>query len=157
MTQRDLFVDWNRINWIIIYLLLNIRWGYLNYSSYSQDLTSNDHSQSSKQYSLTTRSSPTLVSLQNAMTFILLSTGKDCSSQCPTTANVAKWSVSKLTWLLLGKNSFIPLPFTLLTTTHSSFFNSFKMIFHLLEDSTMFAPWGIWSSRGPVNLFLVTR
>ena len=72
-------------------LLLSIQ-SYLWRESvfYPQKLTSNDHSQSSKQYNLTTRSSPTLVSLQNAMTFILLNTGKDRSLQCPTTANVVK-------------------------------------------------------------------
>ena len=56
----------------------------------SQKLTSKEHSQSSKQYSLTTRSSPTPVSLQKATTFILLNAGKELLSQYPTTANVEK-------------------------------------------------------------------
>ena len=56
----------------------------------SQKLTSKDHSQSSKQYSLTTRSLPTPVSLQNATTFILLNADKEFLSQYPTTANVEK-------------------------------------------------------------------
>ena len=121
--------------------------------------TSKEYSQSSKQYTLTVRSFPILVSLQNAATFIRLNAGREWSCNFPTITKAERRSVSKLTWLLLGLKLWIPCPLWL-TVTHLLFSSVFSMTFHFERERIIFAPWGIWTSKGssllPVEINVIT-
>ena len=118
-------------------------------------ITSYDHSQSSKIWSIIDKPSPWGLP-QKAAIFMRLNIESEVLSYLPTITNVDRWSVKSLTWLLSEINFQIPFSSLCFNAFHLPFCPStLRMIFHVGDDKIIFATWGIRTSSFPFGCVLV--